>query len=127
MKAVKDNRPVNLDIGTISLPIAAFVSILHRVSGVILYVGVAILLWMLDASLASEESFNNLKEHLNSPLCQLLVWGTLAALAYHMVAGIRHLFMDMGIGESLEGGQQGAKIVLVVAVLLIVLAGVWVW
>lgn len=127
MKAVKDNRPVNLDIGTISLPITAYASILHRVSGVILYVGVAILLWMLDASLASEESFENLKEHLSSPLCQLLVWGTLAALAYHMVAGIRHLLMDMGIGESLEGGQQGAKIVLVVAVLLIVLAGVWVW
>ena len=127
MKAVKDNRPVNLDIGTISLPITAYASILHRASGVILYVGVAILLWMLDASLTSEESFNELKEHLSNPLCQLLVWGTLAALAYHMVAGIRHLLMDMGIGESLEGGQQGAKVVLVVAVLLIVLAGVWVW
>jgi succinate dehydrogenase / fumarate reductase cytochrome b subunit len=127
VKAVKDNRPVNLDIGTIELPITAYASILHRASGVILYVGVAILLWMLDASLASEESFASLKEGLNNPLCQFILWGTLAALAYHMVAGIRHLLMDIGIGETLEGGQQGAKIALVVAAVLIVLAGVWVW
>ena len=127
VKAVKDNRPVNLDIGTISLPITAYVSILHRISGVALYIGVAILLWMLDASLTSEESFNSLKEPLNNPILQFLVWGTLALLAYHIVAGIRHLFMDMGHGETLEGGKQGAKAVLVIAVILIVLAGVWVW
>ena len=127
MKAVKDKRPVNLDIGTIVLPITAYVSILHRISGVILYVGVGILLWMLDASLTSEESFASLKEHLNNPLCQLLVWAVLAALAYHFAAGVRHLLMDMGHGETLEGGKQGAKATLIVAVVLIVLAGVWVW
>ncbi len=127
MKTVKDNRPVNLDIGTISLPITAYASILHRVSGVVLYAGIAILLWMLDASLTSEESFASLKESLNSPLTQLLVWGTLAALAYHLVAGVRHLLMDMGHGETLEGGKQGAKMTLIVAAVLIVLAGVWVW
>lgn len=121
------NRPVNLDISTIKLPITAYVSILHRVSGVILFVGVAILLCMLDASLESAESFAALKEGLQNPVYQFLIWGTIAALAYHTVAGIKHLIMDAGIGESLEGGQTGAKIVLVVAVVLIVLAGVWVW
>ncbi|NIB41362.1 succinate dehydrogenase, cytochrome b556 subunit [Pseudomaricurvus alkylphenolicus] len=121
------NRPVNLDIATIKLPITAYVSILHRVSGVILFAGVAILLCMLDASLESPESFAALKEGLQNPIYQFFIWGTLAALAYHMVAGIRHLIMDMGIGETLEGGQSGAKIALVVAVVLIALAGVWVW
>ena len=121
------NRPVNLDLATIKLPITAYVSILHRVSGVILFAGVAILLAMLDCSLESAESFAALQNNLQQPLVQLLIWGTLAALAYHMVAGIRHLIMDCGIGETLEGGRLGAKILLVVAVVLIILAGVWVW
>jgi succinate dehydrogenase / fumarate reductase cytochrome b subunit len=124
---VNKNRPVNLDIATIKLPITAYVSILHRVSGVILFAGVAILLCMLDASLESPESFAALKEGLQNPIYQFFIWGTLAALAYHMVAGIRHLIMDMGIGESLEGGQTGAKIALVIAIALIIALGVWVW
>ena len=55
-----NKRPVNLDIGTIKLPITSYVSILHRVSGVILFFAVAIFLWMLESSLASEASFNQL-------------------------------------------------------------------
>lgn len=121
------NRPVNLDISTIKLPISAYVSILHRVSGVILFAVVAILLCMLDSSLESAEAFAQLQESLQNPIYQFIIWGSIAALAYHMVAGIRHLIMDAGIGETLEGGQTGAKIALFVAVALIVLAGVWVW
>jgi len=124
---VKKNRPVNLDITTIQLPITAFVSILHRASGVVLFAGVAVLLWALENSLASEEQFNALKTTLNNPLCQFILWATLAALAYHMVAGIRHLFMDIGIGETLEGGQNGAKIALFVAFIIIAALGVWIW
>lgn len=121
------NRPVNLDLATIKLPITAYVSILHRVSGVVLIAGVAVLLCMLDSSLESAESFASLKASLQAPLYQLIIWATLAALAYHMVAGVRHLIMDCGIGETLEGGRLGAKILIAVAVVLIVLAGVWVW
>ncbi|KHL68971.1 succinate dehydrogenase, cytochrome b556 subunit [Pseudomonas flexibilis] len=78
-------------------------------------------------SLASEESFEELKACLASPLAKLVIWGLLSALLYHLVAGIRHLFMDAGVGETLEGGKLGSKIVIAVAVVLIVLAGVWVW
>ncbi len=124
---VNKNRPVNLDISTIKLPITAIVSILHRASGVILFAVVAILLWMLDVSLSSEAGFAELQEMLTSPLCQFVLWASLAALAYHLVAGVRHLFMDAGIGESLEGGLVGAKLVMFFAVVLIVLAGVWIW
>lgn len=120
-------RPVNLDISTIHLPITALVSILHRASGVFLFAGAALLLWMLDTSLASEEGFAAVGEMFSHPFCQLLLWAVLAALAYHTVAGIRHLIMDCGIGESLQGGQLGAKLVLVLALILIVLAGVWIW
>ncbi|MGK2914464.1 MAG: succinate dehydrogenase, cytochrome b556 subunit [Porticoccaceae bacterium] len=124
---MSDKRPVNLDIGTIKLPVAAWVSILHRISGVVLFFATGLFLWMLDASLASEESFRNLKTIITHPLCQLVIWGMLAALAYHLVAGIRHLIMDCGIGETLEGGARGAKIVLLCAGVLFVLAGAWLW
>jgi succinate dehydrogenase / fumarate reductase cytochrome b subunit len=124
---VNDKRPVNLDIGTIDLPITAYASILHRVSGVVLFFAVGILLWMLDASLASEESFDALKETLANPILKLIVWGILAALGYHLLAGVRHMIMDFGIGESLEGGARGAKIVLLSAVILVILAGAWLW
>ena len=56
-----------------------------------------------------------------------LVVGILSALLYHLVAGIKHLLMDMGIGEELKSGRLAAKLTLVISVILIVLAGVWVW
>ncbi|WP_313105624.1 succinate dehydrogenase, cytochrome b556 subunit [Stutzerimonas nitrititolerans] len=124
---MKSQRPVNLDLRTIKLPITAYTSILHRVSGVILFVGVAIMLLALDASLSSEEGFAEVKAYLSSPLAKLIVWALLSALLYHLVAGIRHLIMDAGHGETLEGGKLGSKIVIAVSVVLILLAGVWIW
>jgi succinate dehydrogenase / fumarate reductase cytochrome b subunit len=124
---VKKKRPVNLDISTIKLPITAYVSILHRVSGVFLFAGVAVLLWMLDSSLRSQEGFNAVAALTSHPVFKAVLWVVLAGLAYHMVLGVRHLIMDFGVGESLKGGQTGAKIALFVAIVLIVLAGVCVW
>lgn len=120
------NRPVNLELSTIKFPVTAIVSILHRISGVILLGGVLVLMWMLDASLKSEESFESLGNILAHPLAQLIVWGVLAALAYHLLAGIRHLVMDMNIGEGLEAGRWTARLVLAGSVLLIIAAGVWI-
>ena len=120
-------RPVNLDIGTIKLPVTAYASILHRVSGVILFFVAGLLLWLLDLSLSSAEGFAAVAEWLSNPVVKVVLWGALAALAYHLVAGIRHLIQDFGVGESLEGGVLGAKLVFVAAVILILLAGVWVW
>ncbi|RMF17790.1 MAG: succinate dehydrogenase, cytochrome b556 subunit [Gammaproteobacteria bacterium] len=123
----RDNRPVNLDLTQFSFPLPAITSILHRITGVILLFGVGFLLWGLDQSLESQQSFDALISLLDGFLAKLIVWGILAALLYHLVAGFKHLFMDLGIGETLEGGQTGAKVVLVVAVVLILAAGVWVW
>jgi succinate dehydrogenase / fumarate reductase, cytochrome b subunit len=124
---VNKKRPVNLDIATFKLPITAYVSILHRVSGVFLFAGATVFLWLLDKSLSSQDSFNELVNIAEHPVCRFIVWIVVAALAYHTVMGLRHLIMDFGIGESLEGGQRGAKIALAVAAVLIALAGVWLW
>ncbi len=85
------------------------------------------MLYALDKSLNSEEGFQQVKACLTSPLAKLVTWGLLSALLYHLVAGVRHLIMDLGIGETLEGGKLGSQIVLAVSVALIVLAGVWIW
>ncbi|MCB1856182.1 MAG: succinate dehydrogenase, cytochrome b556 subunit [Halieaceae bacterium] len=124
---MKDKRPVNLDIGTMRLPVTAWASIAHRASGVFLFAGMAVLIWALDASLESPDSFAALGECLASPLAKLVIWAIMAGLIYHSVAGIKHLVMDFGIGESMEGGIRGVRIVVVVSVILILLAGVWIW
>jgi succinate dehydrogenase / fumarate reductase cytochrome b subunit len=124
---VKTKRPVNLDIGSIKLPITSYVSILHRVSGVVLFFSVAVLLCVFDASLESEQSFQSLKDCFSSPVAQLIIWASLAALAYHFVAGIRHLIMDFGIGEdSYESGRNSAWAVVAIAIILIASISGWI-
>ena len=124
---MKPNRPVNLDLGTIALPLPAKASILHRVSGVALFVAVAVLLYLFDLSLSGEAGFARAAGLLATTPAKLVIWAVLAALIYHCVAGVKHLLMDIGIGESLQGGITAARITFAVAALLIVLAGVWIW
>tara|TARA_B100000674_G_scaffold366354_1_gene308982 strand:+ start:182 stop:559 length:378 start_codon:yes stop_codon:yes gene_type:complete len=104
------NRPVNLDIGTMRLPITAYVSILHRVSGVAMFFGLSVLLWCLDKSLESPKGFFLVKNIFDHLIAQVLIWGVLSALSYHMVMGIRHLVMDAGYGETYEAGRVSAAI-----------------
>ncbi len=124
---MNSKRPVNLDLRTIQLPVTAYTSIAHRISGVILFLGIAVLLYVLDLSLSSEEGFIKAQECLSGGFVKLVIWGLLSALLYHLVAGVRHLVMDMGVGETLEGGKLGSKIVIAVSAVLILLSGVWVW
>jgi len=109
------------------LPITAWTSIAHRASGVFIFAGTALLIWALDASLKSPESFASLQECLASPLVKFAMWAVVSGLIYHSVAGVKHLIMDMGIGETMEGGIMGSRIVIATSVVLILLAGLWIW
>ncbi|MDP2284140.1 MAG: succinate dehydrogenase, cytochrome b556 subunit [Pseudohongiella sp.] len=124
---MKDNRPINLDFKTLRLPLPAITSILHRISGVIIFGGVFVLLWLLSSSLKSEAGFLDVQAWLAMPLVKFVVWAILAGLLYHLIAGVKHLVMDLGIGETLEGANTGAKLVVVVSVIAMLLAGVWLW
>ena len=125
--AMSSDRPVNLDLTTFRFPITAIASILHRVSGVVLFFGSFILMALLGMSLDNEAGFADARALLDNGFVALIIWGVLAALAYHFVAGVKHLFMDMGYGETLESGPIFAKVSMASAVVLMVLAGVWVW
>ncbi|WP_027948322.1 succinate dehydrogenase, cytochrome b556 subunit [Haliea salexigens] len=124
---MKDKRPVNLDIGSMRLPITAWASITHRASGVFLFFAMVFLVWALDMSLRSPEDFATLQEVLTGPLAKLILWAIVAGLIYHALAGIKHIFMDFGIGESFEGGALAARFVIGLSVVLILLAGVLIW
>jgi succinate dehydrogenase / fumarate reductase cytochrome b subunit len=125
---VNKKRPVNLDILTISMPVTAIVSILHRVTGIILFVGLAFLFYAFDLSLESQEGFDQVVNALQTNfLVKFVIWGVVSALMYHFVAGVKHLFMDMGYFEELESGRNAAIANIVIAAVLIVLAGVWIW
>lgn len=124
---MKDNRPRNIDFSTINLPMTAIASITHRVSGGFLFVGIALMLYLLDLSLSSEAGFAEAASILNTPLIKLVVWAVLAALVYHFVAGIKHLLMDIGIGETFEAGNFAAKLVFVISIVISALLGVWLW
>jgi succinate dehydrogenase / fumarate reductase cytochrome b subunit len=124
---VNETRPVNLDLNTIRLPITAITSILTRISGVINFVSVAIMLWLLDLSLSGPEGFAAVQELLGTPLAKLVIWGILSVASYHALSGIKHLFGDFGYGETLEGGVLGSRIIIVLSLVLIALAGVWIW
>jgi len=124
---VKDNRPVNLNLFAFKFPLPAITSILHRISGVILFLGTAALLYLLDLSLRSPAGFQEATALLGSPLVKLVVWAILAGLMYHLIAGAKHLIMDMGIGETKQGGKTGAVLTIVLSVVAIAITGVWVW
>ncbi len=124
---MKDKRPVNLDLTQFSFPLPALTSIVHRATGIVLFVGVAILMYFFELSLSGEEGFNTVKECLSGLFVRLIIWGIVSALLYHLVAGVKHLLMDVGIGETLEGGVFGSKIVIAVSAILILAVGVWLW
>ena len=123
---VNKNRPVNLDIATFRLPITAYVSILHRVSGVAnVFISLA-LIWLRSQSLASEDSYEYVIELTNLTFVKVLLFLILANLIYHSCAGIRHLIMDMGVGEdSFKSGKISALVMIAVAMILLTLTFFW--
>ncbi|UQY45374.1 succinate dehydrogenase cytochrome b556 subunit [Mixta hanseatica] len=127
-KTVKKQRPVNLDLTTIRFPVTAISSILHRVSGVISFVAVGILLWLLGLSLSSPEGFLQASAVMNSFFAKFIMWGILTALAWHTVGGIRHMLMDFGyLAETQRVGNRSAHICFGITIVLSILAGVLVW
>jgi succinate dehydrogenase / fumarate reductase cytochrome b subunit len=85
------------------------------------------LMALLGLSLENEAGFADAMALFENGFVAFMIWGVLAALAYHFVAGVKHLLMDMGYGETLESGPVFAKVSMALAVVLIGLAGAWVW
>lgn len=124
---MNNNRPVNLDLFSMKFPAMAIASILHRISGILLFLLMPAMLYLLDQSLHSEASFSQMQILLANPLWKLVVWAFGSSLIYHLLAGIRHVLMDIGFGEHLSAGRKSAGLVILLAVVLAILWGVWLW
>ena len=124
---MKTERPVNLALTTFKYPLAAIVSITHRITGVLLFVGIAFLLYLLDQSLTSAQGLDHARAWLSLPLPKLLLTAVVATLIFHFVAGIKHLLLDFDIGDTIEGGLLASQVTFGVAAVLIVVAGLWIW
>ena len=118
-------RPVNLKITTFRFPIAAITSILHRITGFILFFGVGYFTYLLSLTLASREGFEWVVNSLRGTYHSFLFWVVLTALIYHALAGIRHLLLDFHIGDSLVAGRISSWLVIALTVFLSVAAIGW--
>jgi len=121
-------RPVYLNLVAIRLPVPGIVSILHRVSGAVLFLfALPALLFAVQASLASPESFAALKAFLAHPLVKLVTIGFVWAYLHHFCAGIRYLLIDVHVGDDLAPARRSSVIVLVVSLLLTLIVAVRLW
>jgi succinate dehydrogenase / fumarate reductase, cytochrome b subunit len=127
MSIMAQTRPKHLNLMQIRLPLPAFVSILHRVSGAILFLLLPLLLCVMASSLESPQSFAEFRKWVAHPLSKILLIGVLWAYLHHFCAGIRHLMMDMHIGLELESARASSYAVLGISLVLTALIGWKLW
>ena len=124
---VNKKRPVNLDLLTIKQPVTAISSILHRITGVVLFLSIPLILWGLSQTLSSAETYSALQDQLTTNSGKFIVWAILSSLSYHVVAGFRHLVMDLGIGETFDTAKTTSTITILVGISAAVFWGTWLW
>lgn len=118
------SRPVFLELWRIHLPVGGVVSILHRVSGVLMVLSIPLFAWLFAQALASPEGFTASAAFLGHPLVRLGLLVMAWALLHHLIAGIRYLVLDLGIGLDRPTARGTAWTALTAALALtLVVAG----
>ena len=121
-------RPVYLNLVRIRLPLPGIVSILHRLSGAALYlIGLPLLLFGVQRSLASPEAFDSFRAALSNPFAKIVLIGLIWAYLHHFFAGIRFLLLDVQQGIELKPTRISSVVVLVVSLVLTLIVGVRLW
>jgi succinate dehydrogenase / fumarate reductase, cytochrome b subunit len=123
----KRTRPVWFNLSPLNLPVPGLVSIFHRVSGALLFLGLIGFLYLLDLSLASDSGYARAGDMLRHPIAKVLVIASIWALLHHMCAGIRHLFLDIDLGTDLRAARRSAFAVLIVSLAMAVSIAVRIW
>jgi len=120
-------RPKHLALHLIKLPLPGIVSILHRLSGLLLFFALPALLLMLQYSLRSIETYTRLSGILSHPLSKLVLLGLLWAFMHHFCAGLRYLAIDLHLVRNLIQARNSSKLVLLVSLVLTIYFGVLLW
>lgn len=121
---MRAQRPVYLSLLEIRQPLAAVVSIFHRLSGALLFLHLPLLLYWFEQSLSSEEAFLMLR---GNSLARLFVFATLGLYVYHFFAGLRFLLFDLHRPGVYRHIHSSARAVLVLALLSVLSLGAWLW
>jgi len=121
------SRPTYLDPLRIRLPIPGLLSILHRISGLGLFLFLPLLLWLFQSSLTSPDSYVRYRAAFANPLVKLILIGLLWAFLHHLLAGLRFLALDLHYGTDLPTARATSWVVLVTAIVLTAVLGVWLW
>jgi len=124
---MKKQRPKHLALHLIKLPLPGLISIFHRVSGLALFLALPLLLLMLQYSLRSSVTYEQLQEMLAYPLLKLVMLGLLWSFMHHFCAGIRYLAIDLHYISNLKQARDSSKVVLAVSLLLTIFIGVKLW
>jgi len=125
---LQNRRPKHLDLLKIKLPLPGVVSILHRISGVLLFFpGIPLLLCGLQSLLESEQSYAALQVTLLSPFVKITLLLFAWFFLHHLCAGIRYLLLDLHYGIALAQTRASSKLVLVAGILLTLLMGTFIW
>lgn len=124
---MKKERPKHLDLMVIKLPLPGFASILHRVSGAGLFLMLPFLIFLLQLSLESPQSFETFRAIVGHPLVKLTLIGLIWAFLHHFCMGIRILLLDLNMGTDLKPARASAMTVMVVSLALTVILGVKLW
>ncbi len=120
-------RPKYLDLFKIRLPVPGLVSILHRISGLGLFLFLPLLLWLLQSSLAAPDSYVRYRDAITNPVLKLILIGLLWAFLHHLFAGLRFLLLDLHYGTSLAAARNTSRAVLSVSIVLTIILGWLVW
>ena len=125
--AVNDNRPFYLNLLKIRLPLPGIISIMHRISGVFMFIAIPFVVFIFDLSLRDAGGFQQATELLSHPLALLVMLVLLWSLVHHFFAGIRFLFIDFDIGLDKQPSIQTSWVVLALEVLVIaaILLGIY--
>ncbi|MCF6439957.1 succinate dehydrogenase, cytochrome b556 subunit [Pseudoalteromonas luteoviolacea] len=125
---MRKERPTNLAIQTMALPITAYASILHRVSGVIVWAALVVLLPLLIFAIQSQDNFTTLSALFTENfLAQFIVWGLLTALGYYCLGTVKHIIQEFGYFEELASGCMISRVAIGLGIVLSVGIGVWIW
>ena len=120
-------RPIHLALHLIKLPLSGIVSILHRISGMLLFFALPLLLLMLQYSLRSIETYTQLMNVLSYPLVKMILIGLLWAFLHHFCAGLRYLAIDLHYFGNLAQSRSSSILVLAVSTALTIVLGVKLW
>jgi succinate dehydrogenase / fumarate reductase cytochrome b subunit len=112
----------NIEIGQIlqyRLPPAGIVSILHRLSGALLFLlGLPLVLYLFQNSLGSQASFESYKAFVASPLAKLVLLALIWAYLHHFCAGVRYLLLDLHVGTEKDSARKSALAAIAVSLAL---------